>query len=151
MLHAEMHSDHRQWHSENSMWKDDLAVWLREIDMVLGGLKKLEASLQKHRLSLQLRGEAIKTEERVMEEHEHAMAQFERGKSIEELDLLSFAKGHRKRADNHSRLRFIHEQLKKRHHTLIAHCSLLLEMVTRQAKLQATPRQSKLKRERGNS
>jgi hypothetical protein len=66
-----------------------------------------------------------------LREHEHALAEFERGGPGDE--LLVMAKSHKENAEQHAQQREGHERLKKRHHTVVAHWSLLLKALTQKA------------------
>ena len=122
-----MHSEHRQWLSDDSMWRDDLALWRKEIDESLDELGKLEDALHAHRANLQIHLDTFMAGEKEQEAHEHALAEFERGDTRNELQLLAMAKAHKKHADEHVQQRQAHERLKKLHHTMMAHWALLFK------------------------
>jgi hypothetical protein len=123
-----MHCEHREWLSDNSMWRDDLAIWQQEIDHALGDLRTLEDALREHRKVLQCHLDAIAAEELAANQHEHALAEFERGGPGD--DLLQMAKPHQENADKHAQQWQAHERLKKGHHTVMAHWSLLHKALT---------------------
>jgi len=131
--HVEMHAEHRQWLSDNAMWRDDIALWQQEIEQALDGVKKLEDALQQHSKELQSHLGTITAGEQALKVHEHALAEFQRGSSGKELELLVMAKTHKKKADEHVQQRQTHECLKKQHHTIMAHWSLLLNALTHKA------------------
>jgi hypothetical protein len=123
-----MHTEHRYWLSEDSLWQDDITLWQRDIDQALTDLKRLEDALREHRKRLQVRLDEIAAEQQAVNQHEHALAEFERGGPGD--DLLRMVKPHQENADKHALKRQAHEQLKRRHHTVMAHWSLLLKALT---------------------
>jgi hypothetical protein len=126
--HVEMHGEHQQWLSDNSMWRDDLTLWQKEIDQALDGLSKLEEALREHGKGLQSHLEMIGAEEQELKAHEHALAEFERGGPGDQ--LLEMVKSHQEHAGKHGQQRQVHEELKKRHHTVMAYWSLLHKALT---------------------
>lgn len=128
-VHVEMHDDHRHWLSDYAMWRDDLVIWQREINEALAGVKQLEDALRAHRDALQAHVKLTGAAEKAMRAHEHLLAEHERGGLWE--DLLPMAKDHKKSADSHAKQRTAHERLKRQHHMVMAHWSLLFKSLGR--------------------
>jgi hypothetical protein len=111
------------------MWRDDLVIWEREIEQALADSKQLEDALRAHRKALQDHLEATGAQEQTLYKHERALAEYERGGPGE--DLLPMAKVHKENAEKHAKHAAAHERLKRHHHTVMAHWSLLLEALAR--------------------
>jgi len=124
----EMHDDHNHWLSDHSMWRDDLALWQGELDQAFEGLKQLEKALGSHREALQEHLKTIDIQEKGLRKHEHALADYQRGGLG--ADLKPMAEAHKQRAEKQKKHSAAHERLKKHHHTLMAHWSLLLRSLT---------------------
>ncbi len=123
--HETMHGEHRFWESEISFWRDDLRAWQHELTKAQGQIKQLEQALENHAQALRQHGAAIRLQEQTFGEHEHALAEYEKGNEGDE--LFELARQHRTEANQHARHRAAHEQLKRRHHAVIAHFSVLLK------------------------
>ncbi len=91
-------------------------------------MRKLEEALREHRRTLQTHLEAITAEEQALKDHEYALAEYERGGPGD--GLLDMARTHQENASKHAQQRQAHERLKKQHHTVMAHWSLLLKALT---------------------
>lgn len=121
---ATMHAEHRQWQSEHSMWKDDIANWREQYEPALAQLKELEDLVRRHGESLDAHLQTTERIQHSVEQHEKSMAGYLRaGEDAEGQEAMS--KNHRQKAERHAQERVVHEQLKKRHHTLMAHLTLL--------------------------
>lgn len=120
-----MHSEHRYWENETSLWREDLHAWQQELAKAVGEVKHLEKALADHGHVLRLHGSALRLDEQEFENHEHAMVEFEKGGEGDE--LLEMARRHGGQATQHGKHRAKHEQLKRRHHNIIAHWNLLLK------------------------
>jgi len=125
--HLTMHSEHKYWESETSLWRDDLRVWQQELAKAQGEIKQLEKALEDHAQALRLHASALRLDEETFEGHERALVEYEKGGEGEE--LLPMARQHSAEAVRHTGYRAAHEQLKRRHHTVIAHWNLLLKSV----------------------
>jgi hypothetical protein len=125
--HMTMHSEHRFWESEICLWREDLRVWQQEIAKARGEIKQLEQAFEDHAHTLRIHASTLRLEEQTFEGHEHALAEYEKGGEGE--DLLHLARDHSEEAVRHSGHRAEHEQLKRRHHTTIAHWNLLLKSI----------------------
>lgn len=123
--HAQMHQNHLAWNSEKSCWREDLRNWQHELAQAFVNLKELDADLKQHEQTLRQHAAAIRLNEEIVDAHEHSLAEFERGGQGTDLPLL--AKQHRKEQEKHDQLRAVHEDLKRRHHFVIAHLNLLLK------------------------
>ena len=120
-----MHGEHRYWESEVSLWRDDLCAWQKELAKVQSEIKLLEEALADHGRTLRLHGSSLRLDEQEFENHEHEIVEYEKGGEGEE--LLEMARRHTAQAEQHDHHRTAHEQLKRRHHTIIAHWNLLLK------------------------
>jgi hypothetical protein len=126
--HVEMHGEHQRWLSDTAMWRDDLAHWQKEIADALDSLKELEGALRQHSQCLQGHLETLTAEEAETRSHEHALAEYERGGPGDE--LLAMARPHGEHATKHGQQRQAHERLKRQHHTVMAHWSLLVKALS---------------------
>jgi septal ring factor EnvC (AmiA/AmiB activator) len=119
-----MHAEHRLWESEISLWRDDLRAWQQELSKAQGEIKQLEKALEDHAHALRIHASTLRLQEQTIDGHEHELAQYEKGGEGEE--LFQMARQHSAEAGRHNEHRNAHEQLKRRHHNVIAHWSLLL-------------------------
>jgi hypothetical protein len=78
----------------------------------------------RHARALQTHGASVTLYEQLWDEHEHALAEYEKGGDGATLPAL--AQQHQVEETKHDALREAHEQLKRRHHALVA-ALLLLE------------------------
>lgn len=120
-----MHDEHRYWESEISLWRDDLRAWQNELATAERELKLLEKALADHAQALRLHGSSLRLDEQEFESHEHEIAEFEKGAEGEE--LFEMACRHCAQGEQHTEHRVAHEQLKRRHHNIIAHWNVLLK------------------------
>ena len=123
--HEIMHGEHRFWESEINFWRDDLRAWQHELIKAQGQIKQLERALEEHAQALREHGAAIRLQEQTFCEHEHALAEYEKGSQGDE--LFELARQHRTEANQHAHHRAAHEQLKRRHHAVIARWTVLLK------------------------
>jgi hypothetical protein len=128
---ADMHNEHQHWLSDNAFWRDEVAVWQRELDDARQGLLRLEGVLRDHRSSLHDHLDTIAAEEHARQELQRTLAELGKGRSPEELEELLLAMNHKRNTGGHAQQRDVHEKLKKRHHTVMAHWSLLVRALTR--------------------
>lgn len=133
--HMDMHNEHRLWESEISLWRDDLRAWQQELANAQGEIKELEKALNDHAQALRTHGSSLRLEEQTFEGHEHAIAEYEKGG--EGGELFEMARQHCLEAGHHVEHRRVHEHLKRRHHTVIAHWNLLLKALREPA--ESTP------------
>jgi hypothetical protein len=133
----DMHNEHRFWESEISLWRDDLRAWQQELAKAQGEIKQLEKALEDHGQVLRTHGSTLRLEEQTFEGHEHAIAEYEKGGEGDE--LFEMARQHTQVAGHHVDHRRAHEQLKRRHHTVIAHWNLLLNALREPAESEAPP------------
>jgi Skp family chaperone for outer membrane proteins len=122
-----MHSEHRYWESEIGLWRDDLRAWQHELAKAESEIKQLEKALTDHGHVLRTHASALRLEEQTSQQHEHAIAEFEKGSEGEE--LLEMARKHSHEAELHQVHRAAHEELKRRHHQIIAHWNTLLKVL----------------------
>ena len=123
-LHLQMHQNHLAWDSEKNCWREDLRNWQHELTQAFASLKELEADLKQHEQTLRQHASSVRLNEGSTDAHEHSLTEYEKGGQGADLPLL--AKKHQEEQDNHIQLRAGHEELKRRHHTIIAHLQLLL-------------------------
>jgi len=122
-----MHEEHRYWESEISLWRDDLDAWQNELSKAESEIQLLENSLADHAQVLRLHGSSLRLDEQEFEGHEHEIVEFEKGGEGDE--LFELARRHTAQAVHHDKHRAAHEQLKRRHHNIIAHWSVLLKAI----------------------
>jgi septal ring factor EnvC (AmiA/AmiB activator) len=120
-----MHSEHRYWENEISLWRDDLRAWQHELAKAESEIKQLEKALIDHGHVLRTHASALRLSEQTSQQHERAIADFEKGGEGEE--LFELARKHSREAELHQVHRTAHEELKRRHHSIIAHWSTLLK------------------------
>jgi len=123
-----IHSEHRYWESEISLWRDDLSAWQHELAKAHAEIKTLEEGLADHAHVLRIHASSLRLEEQTIDGHEHAIADFEKGDEGEE--LLEMARDHGKESVRHQEHRTAHEQLKRRHHNIVAHWQALLKALS---------------------
>jgi len=126
--HEMMHAEHRYWENEFNLWRDDLRAWQHELTKTQGELKQLEDALARHARTLQQHGAALRLEEQKADTHEHEIVKYEQGGEGEE--LFEMARDHSHEALRHAEHRAAHEQLKRLHHTVIAHWNVLLKALS---------------------
>jgi hypothetical protein len=137
--HEMMHAEHRYWENEIKLWREDLRAWQHELAKTQGGLKQLEEALAKHARTLQQHSSALRLEEQKADAHEHEIVKYEQGGEGEE--LFDMAREHSREAQRHADHRAAHEQLKRLHHTVIAHWNVLLKALCPRA--EPTPKADK--------
>ena len=125
--HMNMHSEHREWESVISAWRDDLRAWQQELAKAQGEIKQLEKSLEDHAELLRLHASTLRLQEQTLDAHEHAIVDYEKGGDGD--DLLQMARQHCEEALRHDEHCKAHEQLKRRHHNVIAHWNTLLKVL----------------------
>ena len=135
--HMTMHSEHRFWESEISQWREDLRVWQQELAKAQGEIKQLEKALEDHAHALRTHASTLRLQEQTFEGHEHALVEYEKGG--EGAELLPMARQHGAEAAQHAEHRNAHEQLKRRHHIVIAHWNLLLKASREPAERSSPP------------
>jgi chromosome segregation ATPase len=123
--HERMHGEHRFWESEINLWREDLRAWQHELAHAQGEITQLETALEQHARTLKQHASALRLEEQKEDSHEHAIVKYEQGGEGDE--LFEMAREHSEEALRHAGHRTAHEQLKRRHHTVIAHWNVLLK------------------------
>jgi hypothetical protein len=123
--HMTMHSEHQCWEKDISLWRDDLRAWQQELATAQGQLKQLEKALEEHADVLRKHASSLRLEEEAIGPHEHELAEYEKGGEGEV--LFEMARKHCEEAVCHASHRERHEQLKRLHHTVIAHWNLLMK------------------------
>jgi hypothetical protein len=135
--HERMHSEHRYWENEINLWREDLRAWQHELVQAQSEIKQLEKAFDNHTRTLQQHGAALRLEEQQEDAHEHEIVQFEKGGEGEE--LFAMAREHSEEALRHADHRAAHEQLKRLHHTVIAHWNVLLKALREPAEAAPAP------------
>jgi DNA-nicking Smr family endonuclease len=118
-----MHQDHKKWLSDNDMWRCDISAWQEEFRQAAADLKEIETAVKEHEKALQTHAAAIRLREQELAAHEHALAEYERGETG--AALIALVKTHEKEAAKHAQQNDAHERIKRHHHEVIAHVSLL--------------------------
>ena len=126
--HVDMHRDHLRWASEASMWRSDVASWQHELADAQADVEQLTKALEAHGERLRKHAATIRIDELGPEGHEHALADYEKGGSG--ADLPEYAQKHTHETERQAKDRKAHEQLKRLHHTILAHWKLLLKSLT---------------------
>ena len=134
-----MHQEHRYWESEIGLWRDDLRAWQSELSKAESEFKLLEKALADHAQLLRLHGSSFRLDEQEFENHEHEIVEYEKGGEGEE--LLEMSRRHSVQAVRHGEHRAAHEQLKRRHHNIIAHWNVLLKALQESAKTPPSAKQ----------
>ena len=132
--HIEMHRDHQHWLGDHSMWRDDLNIWTEETQKALDDLAELGSALRRLAASIRAHEESLDRHIDCIRLHEHSLSEFQRTGQGETVQMLALAKAHREEAAEHAREQKLHEQLKREHHTVMAHWNLLLRELTRPAR-----------------
>jgi septal ring factor EnvC (AmiA/AmiB activator) len=122
-----MHSEHRLWAQEISLWRDDLRVWQQELAQAQKELQDIEAALGAHGTELRKHAASLRLEETTIDSHEHEIAAYEN--QGEGNALVGMARTHTQEGSDHARHRQLHEELKRRHHAVIAHVNLLRKAI----------------------
>jgi hypothetical protein len=125
--HVRLHADHLLWFSENSLWRDDISSWQREVDEAVRQLGTLRDAFDKHHEKLRKHAASIRLHEQRQAEHECALAKYERGGSGQE--LVQMARAHQDESTKQAELRDLHENLKRRHHEMIAQLHAFLRSI----------------------
>jgi len=132
LTYSGMHAEHRQWQSDHSMWNDDAENWREQYQSVLAQLSQLETLVRQHGQRLEEHVEATQRLQHSLEQHEKSMAGYLReGQDAEGQEAM--CKNHRQKAERHAEQRQLHEQFKKSHHTLMAHCLLIKAAIDAEA------------------
>jgi len=117
-----MHHDHRQWESDVAMWRDDIGIWERGHQNALKELNRIAERLTEHNASLESHVDQLDSHEANTLQHEHTVSAECRDHTEPSPHSMS---DHAKEAAQHQRLRDAHERMKKHHHTVMAHISML--------------------------
>lgn len=126
--HLAMHGAHRQWSNDNALWRDEIALWQTEIKRLVEQLTAVKQALKRHQDEVRKHAAAVHLYQSSQDDHERALADYEAGGPG--APLVGLAKQHRQEQDKHQSQRALHERLKRRHHTLVAHWNLLLKSLT---------------------
>jgi hypothetical protein len=119
----QMHATDQSWRSEYALWLREFKLWRDELEFTRNHLCDVPSSLDTHAKQLETHGASLALYGQAALEHEHAIAEYERGRSDANLAVLACA--HLAVVERGVRLRDVHEQLKRLHHTITARCSLL--------------------------
>ena len=119
----DMQADHRQWDYAHSAWSVDIEHWKTEHESALSELAKLQVIIQQHGAAIAAHAETIERHQDGFRDHERAMDEFQRegGGHIQE----AMRNKHRESADRHNGQRAAHERIKKHHHGVMAHLTML--------------------------
>jgi hypothetical protein len=137
--HLRMHGEHRLWESDIGLWRDELCAWQHELAKAQGEIKQLEKALADHAHVLRTHASALRLQEQKVDEHEHAIVEYEKGGEGDE--LFQMARDHSHEAVHHAKQCDDHQQLKRRHHEVIAHWNLLLKALRELAEAASAPSQ----------
>ncbi len=121
--HQAMHAAHACWQNDNALWHEELKLWQDELAETRRELADVSAAIERHAKKLVEHGAALTLYGQEAPVHDHALAEFERGSSGQALPEL--AGKHQEAEQQHAAIRSVHEQLKRRHHRLVARCSLV--------------------------
>lgn len=119
----ESHGDRREWKSEQNQWRDELRVRQRELKDADASVEKLRQILNRHASSLGRHADILGVADYMGETHPKPLAQATFApaptgvSSVDEQPVDTF---------DHFRRRRLHEQLKLRHHKLVARLSMLM-------------------------
>jgi hypothetical protein len=119
-----MHRDHFDWFSEDNFWRDETRAWEDETKVAEQGLQRLHVALQSHLERLRDHNASIFLKERIPAAHEHVLALQEKG-SIGHC-IGATQEQHGREGADHLEARQLHEQLKRKHYTIMARWNLIL-------------------------
>ena len=119
----DMQADHRQWDHVHSTWRVDIGRWRTEHESALSELAKLQEIIRQHGDALDAHAKTIERHQQEPRDHERAMAELKRegGEQLQE----AMRKEHCEHAEQHNGQRAAHERIKKHHHTVMAHLTML--------------------------
>ena len=124
----QVHGEHRQRQTDVALWRCDVGFWRQEARKALADLKRLEAALLEHTRALEDHADKLATREEVLNAHAEFPADGD-GQASAEGWILHVS--HHHDATTHVRERDLHERIKRRHHTMMAYWSLLLDILDR--------------------
>jgi hypothetical protein len=119
-----MQGDHRQWDYVHSTWRADVERWQREHESALSQLAKLEEMIRQHGRALESHAQAIEHHQQGLRDHGRAMAEFQKPGGGEPVQNAMASK-HRELTGQHRTQHEAHERIKKHHHTVMAHVTML--------------------------
>lgn len=119
-----MHTTHQIWMNGTEFWHDEVKVWQDELKKAINGLVKIEEVLRGHEKALQTHAGSLRLYQQEFVALERALAGYERGADTA---MSSLAEAHEKEEGDYQRLQRIHEELKRRHHSLLAQWLLLVK------------------------
>ena len=121
---ASMQSDHRQWDYEHSNWRADIEHWQREHESALSQLAKLQELIRQHGEALHWHTNALEQHQQSLRNHKRAMSVYQTQGGGERLQE-TLAETHGEHAQRHKTQQVAHERIKKHHHTVMAHLTML--------------------------
>jgi hypothetical protein len=119
-----MQADHRQWDYIHSTWRVDIERWRGEHEASLLQLAKLQEMIRQHGEALESHAKAIERHQESLRDHGRAMSSYQ-GHGAGEPLQETMASKHRENAERHEMHRDAHERIKKHHHTVMAHLTML--------------------------
>lgn len=122
--HVRMHVEHVSWMNSTAFWHDEAKVWQEELKKAISGLAKIEEMLRGHEKAMQTHAGSLRLYQQEFAALERALAGYERGADTA---IESLAETHDKEEGDYRRLERIHEELKRRQHSLLAQCLLLVK------------------------
>ena len=132
-LRTTMHGQHRQFLAEHALWHDEIKLWQDELKRLLDEMSSVKQRLRGHQDAIRQHAAAARLYEQSLQRQAQDLANYERGRPTVAASELSTR--HRGVEANHRRQRDVHEQLKRSHHTLIAHWNLLVKALAETAPL----------------
>lgn len=124
--HVRMHVEHQTWMNGTAFWHDEVKIWQDELKKAIAGLAKIEETLRSHEKALQTHAGSLRLYQQEFAALERALAGYERGADTA---LTSLAEAHEKEQGDYRRLEKIHEELKRRQHSLLAQCLMLVKAI----------------------
>jgi hypothetical protein len=122
----QVQGDHRQRKTDLALWRCDVGFWRQEARKALADLRRLEAALREHERALEAHAEGLSTHEELLNAHADFLPE---SGGCDDLDGWIAHASHQHQASKHVRERESHERIKRRHHTLMAYWSLLLDVL----------------------
>ena len=119
-----MQADQRQWDYVHSTWCVDIECWQREHESALSQLAKLQEMLRLHGEALGSHARAVEGHQQGLQDHGQAMSEYQNqgaGETLQE----TMASKHRELAERQRTQHEAHERIKKHHHTVMAHVTML--------------------------
>ena len=119
-----MHRDHLAWSSEVEMWEADLRAWRLECEAAQTAINGYMMALTEHEERVERHARAIQIDGQQAAAHEHVLKLQEQG--CPGRCIVPTSAQHDREAIGHAEMRLAHEQIKRKHHAIMAEYNRLL-------------------------